>query len=125
MKSLMLNGLLWAIAAAVAYFIIRQWYVWGAFVILMMFDFVRTSARRYQFVTVEDGVIKFRSLIPLKKVVAISTDNLGDLMIKRANAFSWLIVSGENRVVRLQIHVSELRALQERLMQMGLPVKKV
>jgi len=121
-KSLMLNGLSWAVAAGVAYFIIRQWYVWGAFLILMVIDFVRTSALRYQFVTVEDGVIRFKSIVPLKKEVTISNAQAEDLKIKRANAFSWLVVAGGSRVVRLQMHASEVRALQERLMRRGISV---
>jgi len=121
-KSIVLNGLSWAVAAGVAYFIIRQWYVWGAFLILMIIDFVRTSALRYQFVIVDDSTIKFSSLVPFKKEVAINIGPATMLKIRKSNAFSWLVVTGESRVMRLQMHASEVRALQERLKHMGISV---
>lgn len=120
-KSLMLNGLSWAVAAIVAYFIIRQWYVWGAFVILMVIDFVRTSALRYQFAIVDDDVIRFRSLLPWKKQVVIKK-SAGAVTIKRANSFSWLVAGSGEQAVRLQMHSSEVRALTAQLVGMGMPV---
>ncbi|MBX2905397.1 MAG: hypothetical protein KF744_05125 [Taibaiella sp.] len=124
-KSIVMIGLISIAIVCFGYFIIRQWYVWGGFVLIVVVDNIRTMVSRYQIAIVDKEKITLRSLFrPGSKAVVVLPSDTREIVIKDANAFSSLWKAGENRQpMRIQMHTSERKKLEDLVRSMGIHVR--
>lgn len=123
-KSIVMIGLISIAVVCFGYFIIRQWYVWGGFVLLVVADNIRTMASRYQIAIVDKEKITLRSLFrPGTKAAIVLPLDTREIVIRDANAFSSLWTAGKNgQPIRIQMHTSERKKLEELVKNMGIQV---
>lgn len=124
-KSIVMIGLISIAIVCFGYFIIRQWYVWGAFALIVVADNIRTMISRYQIAIVDSGKITLRSLFrPGSKAAIVLPSDTREIVIRDANTFSSLWTAGENgQPMRIQMHTSERRKLEDLVRSMGIQVR--
>jgi hypothetical protein len=113
------------LAIGIAYYIIAHKYTWSFFVILVFFDFIRTHAKRYHLITVNDRNIEFRSINPFRKKVVVTANSGSAITITCANNYSYLVNlpgNTQHPILRLSMHASEFNRLFQKLSASGFPV---